>query len=186
MKIIFLDIDGVIQPTWKQDRFKHDMEALRAEIAEKYNEPEYLEFNKYDLAATYADWSEVALTNLRKLFVEQGAKAVISSDWRRSHTLRRLQLLFRLYDLQDYIIDCTEILDNETRGAEIQAYIEAHPEITKFVILDDLRFDFHTRFPNEWVQCLGFLNDEHRINAERVLNGELQILPEKKSNGWYL
>jgi hypothetical protein len=185
MKIIFLDIDGVIQPPWKQDRFKHDLEALRAEIAEKYQDPAYLEFNKYDLGATYADWSEVALANLRQLLVEQKAKIVISSDWRRSHNLQRMQMLFRLYDLDEYIIDCTEILEYPlTRGAEIQAYLDAHPEIKKFVILDDLSFDFRTRFPNEWVQCMGFIEEEQRINAERVLKGKKQLAPKKKPNQW--
>ena len=35
-KVIFLDIDGVLQPTTAQERFNHDMDALKVELAEKY------------------------------------------------------------------------------------------------------------------------------------------------------
>ena len=37
MKVIFLDIDGVIQPLWKQERFEHinDIEALAKELDAK-------------------------------------------------------------------------------------------------------------------------------------------------------
>lgn len=34
MKVIFLDIDGVIQPLWKQERFEHidEIETLAKEL----------------------------------------------------------------------------------------------------------------------------------------------------------
>lgn len=35
--VIFLDIDGVLQPSRNQNRFKHDMEALKEELAKKYH-----------------------------------------------------------------------------------------------------------------------------------------------------
>ena len=35
-RIIFLDIDGVLQPNWSQKRFGHDLEALRENLAERF------------------------------------------------------------------------------------------------------------------------------------------------------
>ena len=47
--IIFLDIDGVIQPPYYERRFDHDMEALQYYLANKYSDDIYLTFDKYDL-----------------------------------------------------------------------------------------------------------------------------------------
>lgn len=41
-RIIFLDIDGVLQPGWNEDRFKHDLEQTRRDMAEKFNDEAYL------------------------------------------------------------------------------------------------------------------------------------------------
>ena len=38
MKIIFLDIDGVLQPYDNSERFNHDLKDTVKKIAEKYNE----------------------------------------------------------------------------------------------------------------------------------------------------
>ena len=45
-RIIFLDIDGVLQPNWSQKRFGHDLEALRENLAERFG-AEYREMNEW-------------------------------------------------------------------------------------------------------------------------------------------
>jgi len=80
-----LDIDGVLQPLGSQKRFDHDMEKLREDLAAKFDNDEYLEMDRYDLAAVYYDWDPDAVERLRKLCIEQQAEIVISSDWRTYH-----------------------------------------------------------------------------------------------------
>lgn len=36
VRIVFLDIDGVLQPTASQKRFDHDLVALREDLAERF------------------------------------------------------------------------------------------------------------------------------------------------------
>lgn len=43
--VIFLDIDGVIQPLGGQRRFRHDLEKLREDLAARYKNDEYLEMD---------------------------------------------------------------------------------------------------------------------------------------------
>ena len=85
-KVIFLDIDGVLQPTSAQERFNHDMEALKVELAEKYQDDHFLELDKYDVAAVYYDWNKQAVERLRGLLWHCDAEIVLSSDWRQTKT----------------------------------------------------------------------------------------------------
>ena len=95
--------------------------------------------DKYDLGAVYHDWDSAAVERLRTLCKDFGAGIVISSDWRRSKSTRQLQALFRVHDLHHYMTDATK----ETGGPP-------HPEIERFVIIDDgFREQFDELFPDD-------------------------------------
>ena len=49
--VIFLDIDGVLQPGNCQDRFNHDLPELRERLATEWDEG-YRGLNEYDIGAT--------------------------------------------------------------------------------------------------------------------------------------
>lgn len=53
--VIFLDIDGVLQPLMSQTRFKHNLEELCVQLAHTYQNDEYLNMDRYDLGAVYYD-----------------------------------------------------------------------------------------------------------------------------------
>jgi hypothetical protein len=82
---------------------------------------------------------------LRRIVVETGCFIVVSSTWRRSPDTRKL-LVNLLQQSEVTVHDWTPQLDKITdsgmyfmpeRGIEIQAWLDQHPEITRFVILDD-------------------------------------------------
>ena len=102
--VIFLDIDGVLQPCLSQKRFDHDLSETREMVARETGNSKYLQLDKYDVGAVYYDWSEKAVYNLKKLITNCDAEIVISSDWKRTRTLEELKLLFRLHGLDEYII----------------------------------------------------------------------------------
>ena len=105
-RIVFLDIDGVLQPTSSQKRFKHDLVALRERLAERLG-AEYREVNEYDLGAVVHDWHTGAVARLRALCDEHDAKIVVSSDWRERRSVAQLQALFRIHDLDHLVVDRT-------------------------------------------------------------------------------
>ena len=132
--IIFLDIDGVIQPPYYERRFEHDMEALQYYLANKYSDDIYLTFDKYDLAAAYYDWSYIALGYLKELIEETGSYIVLHSTWGRHNTTKQIIALFKLYDLDNFIIDIINE-DNDKKRC-IHHYLSKH-FIDYFIIIDD-------------------------------------------------
>lgn len=166
--VIFLDIDGVLQPGNSQDRFSHDMEQLQEQLSNEWD-PGYSELNRYDIAAVYYDWDSEAVAHLRALCEEAPAKLVISSNWRESKSIEELKLLFRLQDLDGYVVDATPELSHCTRDMEIEAYLVAHPEVQRFAVLDDAYIsDLKRRFPREFVYCRFKLEAEHYEQALAV------------------
>jgi hypothetical protein len=157
-KVLFLDIDGVLQPGDARNRFKHinEMDKLYEELFAKYG-IDYSAYSKYDDTAVYYDWDKESLQEFRRILDTTGAKIVISSDWRHKKQLSCLQDFFRIHDMADYVIDFTPDLDNETchklretaeykdirqyRCIEILEYVKAHPEVKKWVAIDDVPLD---------------------------------------------
>jgi hypothetical protein len=154
-KVLFLDIDGVLQPGSSQKRFEHinEMDTLYKELFDKYG-VDYSSYFKYDVAAVYYDWDKESLQELRRILDTTGAKIVISSDWRQSKPVSCLQNFFRIYGMADYVVDYTPDFSYEVckkfretdeykdiyecRCIEILEYLKAHPEIKKWAAVDDL------------------------------------------------
>lgn len=181
--VIFLDIDGVLQPPSKQTRFKHDLEELRRSLASKFEDATYLIMDKYDLGAVYYDWDSEAVERLRTLCVDFGASIVISSDWRRSKSVRELQALFRMHDLHDYVTDATKEIDGPPhyRAGEVKEYLDSHPEIERFVIIDDgFRLEFDELFPEQFVHTGYRLEADDERRARQILSG----LPAQPNRKW--
>lgn len=172
-RIIFLDIDGVLQPTSSQKRFDHDLEALRERLAERYG-AEYREVNPYDLGAVVHDWHAGAVARLRALCDDHGAKIVVSSDWRQQRSVAQLQALFRLHDLHHLIADRTSDPHNAPhyRAGEVKEYLDTHPGIAPFVIVDDrYREEFERLFPDQFVHTDRFLDESDALRARQILSG---------------
>ncbi len=82
---------------------------------------------------------------LHRIVVETGCAIVVSSTWRRTARTRKL-LMTLLQEGGVSIADWTPCLDRISdaghliiaeRGHEIQSWLDEHPEVTRFVILDD-------------------------------------------------
>ena len=79
-----------------------------------------------------------------------GAKLILSSSWRKSRRLRiRVDEALARFNLT--IADITPELSGG-RGREISAYLEQHPEITSFLILDDDDWGWAPHLIKHWVQ----------------------------------
>lgn len=112
LKVIFLDIDGVLIT------------------------------GKHTLKSSHhggVQFDPVAVSLLKGVLKSTGASIVLSSSWRENRTLSRLKSeVFDHYDLSSHLIDMTPVIGGETRGHEINRYLADHREaLGNFVILDD-------------------------------------------------
>lgn len=118
MRVVFLDIDGVLVPGPSEDR-PSNRDLARPE----------------------------AVAALNRITRETDASIVVSSNWRIKFDLARLQQMLEGWGVEGVIGSRTPAIDPEPfnknpavpvdRGEEIEAWLEAHPRVESFVILDD-------------------------------------------------
>jgi methionine--tRNA ligase beta chain len=162
MKTIFLDIDGVLNVDYAdKDQFGH---IFRDEYVQ----------------------------NLKEVIEKTGAKIVISSTW-KDKGIERMLSLWKERNLPGEIIDvtpdCVDVCeatnivyyDQVKRGHEIKLWLDRHPEVTQYVIFDDIQ-DFLDEQQDYFVNCstgepvkpwkLGIpgLKEECKIKAINILN----------------
>lgn len=166
--VVFLDIDGVLQPTYNKKRFDHDLEKTAQYIYEKYNDPIYLQIDHHDLGAVYYDWSYLAVGALREIIENTHSYIVLHSSWIYAHSLENLQALFKLYDLDQFIIDVAK--DKYLNKIDaIHDYLNKHQDIENYVVIDDdpyllKAFGEHCCLTEE------FLNDDNVHLCEIILH----------------
>jgi len=131
--ILFLDHDGVV--------------CLSTEWGSRFK-------NKEGLDSVFDRFNDKAIKVLNQIIEETDCEIVVSSDWRFHAPLEQMQELYRIRGIKKVPIDYTRSgLDlkqfmsmgihrnNEleaTRSFEILDWLKAHPEVTKWVAVDDL------------------------------------------------
>ena len=113
MKVLFLDIDGVIN--CKTSNFKTDLWPL----------DRYMAFL------------------VGKIEMYTDCKVVLSSSWRKHPegvAIVEKSLAIKLFDITGN--------EGKIRGDEIQAWLERHPEVTRYAILDDDSDMLESQLPN--------------------------------------
>ena len=152
MKIIFLDIDGVLNV-----------------IPEGYDEYGGIFHSNF-------------VDNLKRIIDETGAKIVISSTWRFGGLERMQDMWkFRNLpgEVIDITIDCYQIVeegraeffDQVERGHEVQEWIDSHSGIESYVILDDDN-DFLTSQRGNFVRTANNINHPDCIDIGYGLTTE--------------
>ena len=160
MKVIFLDCDGVLNTQFSKSFF-----------------------------GRYVGCDDDKLERLKRIVDATGAKIVVSSTWRldisrgngnfnASGIYQYLLDNLKRYDLEVYDITPECSYHRTLRGTEIRKWLEEHPEVTEWVVLDDEYFgDFsyqkifqHLVETNFYIPN-GGLQDEHVAMAIHILNG---------------
>lgn len=156
MKVLFLDIDGVLQPLGKQERFEHrdEIPAIAARLnREKQNGFDYEAYvsgyaGLCDVGAVYFDWNKEAVEGLRQVLATTGARIVISSDW-RDKGFEVMKAFLAIYDLDGYLEDMTYYLPFSKRHQpEYQQQVKDTSEMYKQ--LNDQFRALYPSDPNEW------------------------------------
>lgn len=189
MKVIFLDIDGVLNS-------ENHVKELKA-LVEQGKRTEKV-FRRWDLPY------KGTLLPLQKIINETGAEIVLSSSWRHNpDRIRKLNNCFRRYGFQItdktcYGVDLKEVVEmgfdvdkcysvhdysngkpsekwTSDRGAEIAYWLKQHPEVESFVILDDDVADIDQYYEKQhvWTDFYDWaLTFEKAEQAIKILNGK--------------
>ncbi len=114
MKVIFLDIDGVLNSDEYFDKIKNNnIQGIQSKI----------------------DVEKIKL--LKKVVNETGAKVVLSSSWRYTRNAQYLRELLASFEIYT---DVTPLIQGK-RGLEIKQWLADNPGVEDYVILDDEIFD---------------------------------------------
>lgn len=145
MKILFLDIDGVC----------NSEDTLRKSNGGIIGIDPYMAFL------------------VGKITLDTGCEVVLSSSWKHSEESVEW-VKKRVVDLLDLTPDLPYEEGKNERGWEIKAWLDKHPEVTRYAILDDNSDMLPEQFPNffktDWKvgitkeisdQIIKHLNDEH-------------------------
>ena len=166
MKIIFLDIDGVLQPYDNDERFEHNLEETVKEVAEKYHDEIYAAMDPYDVAAVYYDWDDNAVGLLKACLDETNAKIVISSGWREFNNEENLKALFKIHKLDSYI---TDVLPGGRKETVITDYLKDNSGLIEgYAVLDDC--NMLSSFGPHMVRTYDKLTKEDGIKLMAALN----------------
>lgn len=157
MKVIFLDVDGVLN-----SNYSHSIST---------NEKGWM-------------WDEISdfhLEKLKRIVDETDAKIVLSSSWRVYHPIltgeteitdELLKVLVEKFEkLGLSIYDVTPELRLQIRGNEIMEWINRHSEVSNYVIIDD---EYEFRYEQEpfvvRTTMINGLTDELSDLAISILN----------------
>ncbi|MDR1871877.1 MAG: hypothetical protein LBS60_08180 [Deltaproteobacteria bacterium] len=190
-KVLFLDIDGVLQPIGRQNRFAHlekkdEMDSLYSELFNLHH-IDYRIYDQYDVTAVYYDWDKSSVLLLKDVLETTNAKIVLSSSWKEDKTRNHMSDLLRIHGLNKYYIDNTidikysnrkEYTKNlikytvkgvyySIRALEILHYVNKYKHITNFVAIDDLNLTDGLK--NNFVHTNSRLTSEDAKKAIKIL-----------------
>jgi hypothetical protein len=167
MKILFLDIDGVLNTP-----FGHD-----PEIAEKLsNKP--LKGSVITELWSADDLFPKLVEKLNKIIEQTGALVVISSSWRRVYPPSNIAKMLEKQGFKGKVIGKTPVIFSsyggpwKDRGDEIKEWLDANDGVDSFVILDDIDFEgIEKHFPKQFIRtdCDVGLTDDNVQKAVQIL-----------------
>ena len=137
MKVIFLDVDGVLNSEeWAIEKISDKRRGYGGFFREDTN------ITKDDVL-----WDPRCVDYLYKIVSHTNAKIVMSSTWRLKFSVKKFKEMFALYGWKNVpVIDKTIELgsrngifyDNTCRGLEVNEWLNRNKDVENYVILDDI------------------------------------------------
>lgn len=156
MKVIFLDIDGVLNHAdWLTEHRNFGLDHL----------------------------DPAAVARVQRICDATGAHVVISSTWRLVYSLGRLRDMLYERGLRARVVGETPHLPAQERGDEIQLWLDRTParrgwELDGIVILDD---DRDMRHLDPWLVRTAFATGITDADVERAVEMLSRSMPARKA-----
>lgn len=174
-KIVFLDIDGVISPTENNghevlhpERIGHYDEQYYLEAAKKHRQKYNMSYlDSYDMYVVDTCWSTLAMQKIKNLLLATDSKIVMESSWIHSYNEKNMPGLLAMAGLKDFYLD---IAYGKDKLDGITKYLNNHPEVTDFVIIDDEDYWYLAQnYGFYLVQSNDVISDEDCLMAKDIL-----------------
>lgn len=123
MKVIFLDIDGVLYPCFSRRTSCFHAEAVRSRLQKEGISTEGI--TDWDLCSVVCGFQIAAVERLRRLCEQSGAKIVLETSWKCMRNLDEMKRLFSLWRLDSYIVEMTDNEEMFFKEGAIQRYLDA-------------------------------------------------------------
>ena len=164
MKVIFLDNDGVmcLSTEWGG----RDKKIKKWKLANP-GDPGYVNDPKIPAHIKMDNFNSKAVKVLNDILALTDAEIVVSSDWKLHCTLEQLQDMFIKYGVSkapigttpNHVLKSMDELES-TRVSEITEWLSSHPDVDKWVAIDDLdlsalEFFVHTKRMKEGIKQSG-------------------------------
>lgn len=141
MKVIFLDVDGVLN---------NDTHAR--------------------CAGGYSSFDPDSIDQLNRVLIETGAFIVISSTWRYFYNIDRFNGLFTLEGLvPGRVIDMTARDDDLCRGEQIDAWLRGAFDVEAWVAVDDMPSTLMRPLPESNVIKTDEMTGLRKEHADRMI-----------------
>ena len=188
---IFLDIDGVlfkgtISPE-EQGAFNLLFQSYKKWVPKSVYGGVKMHYAQFKAKVDYFD--EGALKNLSSLIEHlEGSgydvEIIVSSNWRTYFNVYTIKEMLHALDISSYITgkiyDKAQITFGQkthelTRAESIELHLKQHPEISRFLILDDFyNKEFKELFPNNFVHCKQLFGPSEYQNSLDLLKSTQQ------------
>ena len=180
MKVVFLDIHGVLQPYNAERRFREfpNRNKIIAELSEKHN-IDYFKYHYYDVLAAYIDWNKDSVDRLKEALDKTGSQIIVSSDCKSKYEPNKMHDLLEIHDLGKYWYADNTIITNRfrfmnnfrtediIRKKEIMHSLKVYP-IETFVVLDDMQ-RMKKHFPENSVITHDYMRDDDMNECIKIL-----------------
>ncbi len=133
VRVLFLDIDGVLSIKNKKNYAKHTELKRRMQknnLAAKI-------ITQSDFNSAYVSWDKRSIKALKKFVKKYNYKIVIISNWRLLRSFLYLKLLFHLVGLYSYVIDVIKRCGTDKKKG-ICKYIEENMIINPVIVDNEL------------------------------------------------
>lgn len=170
MKVLFLDMDGVLNDFYPNYHLDMESEEIENKKREVYLAKSNFLYNKFkDELTDFNVWCVIDLDVdkiqfLNKIVKETDCKIVISSSWRKDGAENiATYLTLKGFDYPNSVIDITGRFSGQAtdgkvisscRGMEIKEWLSRH-DVESFAILDDETYDIDYYFKDEVIKVKG-------------------------------
>ena len=142
MKAIFLDNDGVMCLSTEWGGRDKKIKKWKLQNPDSAG---YVNDRSIPASVRMDNFNAKAVKVLNDILDATGAEIVVSSDWKLHCTLSQLQEMFLLYGVSkapiattpNHVLKSMDEIES-TRVAEIKEWLDNHPEVEKWVAIDDL------------------------------------------------